>query len=92
MSEFLRAKEGFFLPSERVVVKGGQVLPAGHPFVAGREHLFEPVDTGIEQATRTPGEMRIGTPRRDAVVASVEKPAKPAKPAARKARASEQAE
>ena len=83
MSELLRAKEGFYLPSERITVKGGQVLPAGHRFIKGREHLFEPAEAGIEQATRGPGEMRIGLPRRDAVITQATKPTKPAR--ARKA-------
>ncbi len=79
MSELLRAREGFHIPSERVTIKGGQVMPVGHPFIKGREHRFEPAETGVEQATKSPGEIRIGMPRRDAVIASVPKAAKPAK-------------
>jgi hypothetical protein len=76
----LRAKNGFYVGSTRQVVKSGQVVPSDHPVVAGREELFEPVESDIETATRAPGEMRI-TPRRpDAVVAKAAKPAKKATP------------
>lgn len=74
----LRAKEGFYVGATRQVVKGGQVVPADHPVVAGREELFEPVESDIETATRAPGEMRV-TPRRpDAVVAKGDRPVKKA--------------
>lgn len=60
----LRAKTGFLVADgSRQVIKGGQLVPADHRVVKGREHLFEPADTGVERATRAPGELRV-TPRR----------------------------
>jgi hypothetical protein len=38
-------------------VRQGEVLPAGHPAVKGREGLFEPANP-VEQATAAPGEKR----------------------------------
>jgi hypothetical protein len=76
MAEMLRAKEGFHVPSLRITVKGGQVVAADDRVVKGREHLFEPADTDIEQATRAPGERRVGTRRDPAtVIAGGERPA-----------------
>lgn len=72
MAEYLRAKTGFVLP-DRTVVKGGQVVLDTDRVVKGREHLFEPVDTGVEQATRAPGELRVVARPRSGVVASAGK-------------------
>jgi hypothetical protein len=66
----LRAKEGFLVPALRLTIKGGQVVPADHPVVKGREHLFEAADTGIERATRAPGEMRVTGRMPDSVVST----------------------
>jgi hypothetical protein len=38
-------------------VHAGEVLPADHPAVKGREELFEP-ENPVEQATAAPGEKR----------------------------------
>lgn len=34
--------------SVEVAVAAGQVVPEDHPAVAGREHLFEPLDDAVE--------------------------------------------
>lgn len=64
----LRAKTGFLLP-DRTVVKGGQIVSATDRVVKGREHLFEPAETGVEQATKAPGELRVVSRARSGVVA-----------------------
>lgn len=45
--------------------KGVTRVRAGHPLLAGREHLFEPlhVHYDVEQATAAPGERRGGRGR-----------------------------
>lgn len=75
----LRCKDGFLDPKSRQVVKNGQLVRADHQIVAGRERCFEPAETGIEMATRAPGEIRIGARRPDAVVAQADRPSKPAR-------------
>lgn len=68
------AKETFAFDAPdgaQVVVRRGQPFPDGHPYLKGREHLFEPADevaarsTGspvaavaVETATAAPGERR----------------------------------
>lgn len=71
--QFLRARQGFIGP-DREVVKGGQVVAADHPSVKGREHLFEPLDETVEQATAAPGELRALSSKkaREAVVAAAD--------------------
>lgn len=70
MSEpaLLRAKEGFYVASLGITVKGGQIVAADDRVVKGRENLFEPAETGVEQATRAPGERRVGVRRDPATV------------------------
>lgn len=74
------AKEtfAFYTPDgAQVVVHRGRPFPDGHPYIKGREHLFEPADvvaarsaalTGVtgaaaavETATASPGERRSVT-------------------------------
>ena len=57
----LRAKEGFVMGGN-TIVRGGQVVRSDDRVVSGREHLFEPLEEAleVEQATRAPGERRIG--------------------------------
>lgn len=54
------------LGAQELLVRVGDVLPADHPAVAGREHFFEPVEAAaqrstraIERATAEPGERRV---------------------------------
>lgn len=67
----VRVKEGisFDLPSgEQVNLRRGQLFPDGHPYVKGREHLFEPAEdaaarsissgAAVETTTAAPGERR----------------------------------
>ncbi|MFI9817579.1 hypothetical protein [Saccharothrix variisporea] len=81
MTSYLRAKTGFMVPAPSgqtrgAVIKGGQVVRADDPVVEGREALFVPVDDGIEQATRAPGEKRLlqRTDRSTVVIAAADKP------------------
>jgi len=52
------------------VVTGGQLVDSDDPVVAGREHLFEAVDTymarrkSVEEATAAPGEVRTVSTKR----------------------------
>jgi hypothetical protein len=70
----VRVKEGisFDLPSgEQVTLRRGQLLPAGHPYVRGRERFFETVEVAaartagaavaVETAAAAPGERRSVT-------------------------------
>lgn len=50
----------------RVRLQEGVVWSADDPFVRFRPDLFRPLDDGatVEQATRAPGEVRRGRPRK----------------------------
>ena len=68
----VRVKEGisFDAPNgAQVNLRRGQLFPDEHPYVKGREHLFEPADdvaarsagspaAAVETATAAPGERR----------------------------------
>ena len=67
----VRVKEGISFDAPggaQVNLRRGQLFPDDHPYVKGREHLFEPADdvaarsagTGaaVETATAAPGERR----------------------------------
>lgn len=61
--EIFVAKETFVtdIDGAMVSVQAGQTrVREGHPLMAGREHLFEPVGVHfeVEQATAAPGEKR----------------------------------
>lgn len=60
MAGLVVAREPFSLTLDGrdIIVHDGDVYPANHPVVKGREHLFKPRDAGIEQATAAPGEKR----------------------------------
>jgi hypothetical protein len=74
ISVTVRVREGFSfdLPSgEQVNLHRGQLLSDGHPYVLGREQLFEPAEdaavrapgaaVAVETATAGPGERRSVT-------------------------------
>lgn len=76
MAETLRAKESFSydVKGTPVAVRVGELRPAGHADVKGREHLFEAVEvaaerqrtrgaftSSVEKATAGPGERRTLT-------------------------------
>lgn len=82
--ELLRAKNGFVARSLGLTIKGGQLVPAAHPVVVGREDLFEPAEHGVEQATRAPGEMRVLARRPDAVLMRGDKKPEPTRRGGRK--------
>ena len=68
----VRVKEGISFDAPggaQVNLRRGQLFPDDHPFVKGREHLFEPADdvaarsadspaAAVETATAAPGERR----------------------------------
>jgi hypothetical protein len=76
----LRVRESFSIdtPSEGIVIlRRGDLFPMDHPFVKGRESLFEPAETAaaqmpggahtVETAAAPPGERRtISVPPRRA--------------------------
>jgi hypothetical protein len=68
----VRVKEGISFDTvggAQVNLRRGQLFPDDHPYVKGREHLFEPADdaaarsagTGaaVETASAAPGERRL---------------------------------
>jgi hypothetical protein len=73
----VRVKEGVSFDTargEQVNLRRGQLFPDDHPYVKGREHLFEPADdaaarsagvpvaaVAVETATAAPGERRSVT-------------------------------
>ena len=62
----LVCRRGFAAPRKdgrMRVVKGGEMVPADDPIVKGREHLFDPLEEVVEQATAAPGELRATKPR-----------------------------
>lgn len=74
----VRVKEGisFDAPSgEQVSLRRGQLFPDDHPYVKGREQLFEPAEdvaarapgavAAVETASAAPGARRSVTRRRD---------------------------
>lgn len=67
----VRVKEGISFDAPggaQVNLRRGQLFPDDHPYVKGREHLFEPADDAaarsggsgmaVETATAAPGERR----------------------------------
>ncbi|MGY6501640.1 MAG: hypothetical protein ACXIVQ_12230 [Acidimicrobiales bacterium] len=60
----LRARRSFSVGSR--IIARGRIVAADDPIVAGRGHLFEPVDARlereVERATAQPGERRHVTP------------------------------
>jgi hypothetical protein len=67
----VRVKEGISFDAPggaQVNLRRGQLFPDDHPYVKGREHLFEPADdvaarsagvpAAVETATAAPGERR----------------------------------
>lgn len=64
MADTVRALTSFALPG-RFIVREGDVFPAGHQAVQGREHLFESAtkaaERAVETATAAPGEKRTLT-------------------------------
>lgn len=70
----VRAKEPFSFDAPggaQVNIRRGQLFPDGHPYLKGRENLFEPADdaaarsagtsASVETATAAPGERRTIT-------------------------------
>lgn len=53
------AKENFWTP-EGMIAKG-DIFEASDPAVKGRDLVFAPVETDVEQATAAPGEKRTRT-------------------------------
>jgi hypothetical protein len=77
----VRVKDGisFDLPSgEQVNLRRGQLLPDDHPYIKGREQIFEPAEDAaarapgaagaVETASAAPGTRRSVTRRRDVEV------------------------
>ena len=79
MASVLRARDSFVAAAPRAgepefLVRVGDVFPADHPVIRGREAFFEPAEAAADRATRSierataePGDRRSLTrPRRSA--------------------------